>query len=229
MKILKKILKITLYSVLTIIGIVALYLLCERVLSRWTVAEQPQTEPKNIKVFVMSNGVHTDIVMPTKTEYKDWSQDFPYANTKGKQTDYPYVSVGWGDRGFFLDTPTWADLKASTAFVAATGLGKTALHVTYHKSIKLDELTKEAYISEAQYKKMIAYIEASTEKNQENKPILIVTNAQYGNDDAFYEAKGSYSLFGTCNSWLNRGLKGSGMKASHWVAFDKGILYQYSK
>ena len=25
-----------------------------------------------------------------------------------------YVAIGWGDRGFYVDTPTWADLKLST-------------------------------------------------------------------------------------------------------------------
>lgn len=51
----------------------------------------------------------------------DWSQKIPFSQTKGKSTDFNYIAFGWGDKGFYLDTPTWADLKFSTAFKAAFG------------------------------------------------------------------------------------------------------------
>ncbi|MFW3327891.1 DUF2459 domain-containing protein, partial [Aliarcobacter butzleri] len=59
------------------------------------------------------------------------------------------------------------------------------------------------------------------------KPIYINTTAQYGQNDAFYEAIGSYSIFHTCNTWTNNVLKNANLLSSKWVAFDDGILYQY--
>ena len=35
------------------------------------------------------------------------------------------------------------------------------------------------------------------------------TNAQYNENDAFYEAIGSYSIFHTCNTWTNNTLRGN--------------------
>ncbi|MDK7354048.1 DUF2459 domain-containing protein, partial [Rothia aeria] len=62
---------------------------------------------------------------------------------------------------------------------------------------------------------------------QNNHPIYIETNAQYGEDDAFYEANGKYSIFYTCNTWTNNVLKKAGLKASFWAAFDDGLMSQY--
>ena len=46
-----------------------------------------------------------------------------------------------------------------------------------------------------------------------------MSSAAYGKNDAFYEAKGSYSLFYTCNSWVNENLKEVGLKACRWTLF----------
>ena len=44
---------------------------------------------------------------------------------------------------------------------------------------------------------------------------------------ALYEAKGKYSLFYTCNTWANDGLKSAGLKACYWTVFKGGIFDQY--
>jgi hypothetical protein len=59
--------------------------------------------------------------------------------------------------------------------------------------------------------------------------LKIETDAVYGKNDAFYEAKGSYSLFHTCNTWTNNALKSANQKAALWTATDKGILSHYIK
>lgn len=228
MKILKKTLKYILYLIFGLVALIAVYFISERVLSRITVDEIQQKEVQNIQVYLLSNGVHTDIVLPVKTEEIDWNTIFPFENTIGKRIDFKYVAIGWGDKGFYLDTPEWSDLKTSTAINAAIGNGTTALHVTYYDTMKENELSKKAMISIDQYKKLIQFINNSLQKRADDKSILIETTAQYGRNDAFYEAKGSYSIFHTCNTWTNNALKFSGMKAAKWVAFDKGILYQYT-
>jgi hypothetical protein len=49
----------------------------------------------------------------------------------------------------------------------------------------------------------------------------------YGKHAAFYEAKGSYNLFYTCNTWANQALKAANQKAALWTVLDKGIFYHY--
>ena len=59
------------------------------------------------------------------------------------------------------------------------------------------------------------------------KVIFIPTDAVYGINDAFYDAKGKYSFFETCNTWANDGLKEAGQKAALWTPSDLGIFQHY--
>ncbi|ADX68589.1 TIGR02117 family protein [Weeksella virosa] len=221
----RKLLRFVLVFIAFLAGITFLYLATEYILSRKTVLPKETDKPTKL-IFIRSNKVHTDLVLPVETSQINWAKLFPYTDTKGKDTHFEYVGIGWGDKGFYLDTPEWKDLKPSTAFVAATGLGEAALHVTYYKDMKEDELTRAIWVSDAQYQSIINSIK-ETIIWQNNHPIYIETNAQYGEDDAFYEANGKYSIFYTCNTWTNNVLKKAGLKASFWAAFDDGLMSQY--
>lgn len=224
----KRILKVIGYIFLGLLSFCVLYIVAEYCLSRIPAAQKEVVGERTIQVFVQSNGVHTDLVLPVMNEDMDWAQLFPYKNTVGKGEGYQYIGIGWGDKGFYLDTPEWKDLKVSTAFVAAFGLGESAIHVTYYKAIREDELCFAYQISRSQYRDLVQYIEESLDRNQ-NEAILVKTDAQYGDADAFYEAKGAYSMFYSCNTWTNSALKKAGMPAGIWATLDKGILSHYKK
>ncbi|MBZ4189150.1 TIGR02117 family protein [Niabella beijingensis] len=227
MKIVRRFFKILLKTLLVLVLFIAGYVVAERLLSRWTVTAAGDEGPKKITAFLLSNGVHTDLVLPVVTDLKNWSQTFAYQHTLSRDTVYQWVAVGWGDKGFYLNTPEWKDLTLSTAFKAVTGLGETALHVTYYKHVSEGPLCRKLQLTEGQYRKLAGYVEAALDRNAGGAPVYIDTRAQYNRDDAFYEAKGAYSLFHTCNSWTNNALKTAGLKACKWAAFDKGLLYQY--
>lgn len=99
-------------------------------------------EPK-VDIFILSNGVHTDIVVPVKNESYDWSKQIKFEYTKAKDSTAKYIAMGWGDREFYLETPTWADLKVSTALKVTTGLSSSALHTTFYKYMKEDTYCKK--------------------------------------------------------------------------------------
>jgi len=84
-------------------------------------------------------------------------------------------------------------------------------------------------IDSVQYQTLIDFVKSSLEYSVENQPIVIRTNAQYGDSDAFYEAKGAYSMFYSCNTWTNEALKKANMPAGIWATLDKGILSHYKK
>jgi uncharacterized protein (TIGR02117 family) len=222
----KKFLKYTGYTLLTFITLVLLYLGCAWGLSRLTVQAERNTQPE-ITIYLKSNGVHTDLVLPVKTEHKDWSQRILYKNTRSGDTTFNYIAFGWGDKGFYLETPTWADLKARTAFKAAFGLSASAVHATFYNTLSEGAHCVRLSIAKEQYQRLVTYIENSLQTDAWGNALVISTDACYGSNDAFYEAKGSYSLFNTCNTWVNNALKASGQKACWWTPFDKGIFYQY--
>ena len=61
----------------------------------------------NIPVYILSNGVHTDIVLPLNNSIKNWSTSISYLDTKAQDSTRNLIAFGWGDKGFYLDTPTW--------------------------------------------------------------------------------------------------------------------------
>jgi uncharacterized protein (TIGR02117 family) len=222
----KKVLKYIGVVFLSLVGFVIVYLIAAFILSRIAVPAV-EADDKKIAIYIKTNGVHTDIVVPTKNEWKDWSEEIKFAHTLAKDTAFQYLGMGWGDKGFYLETPTWAELKPSVAFKAATGLSTAAVHATYYYEMQEDSSSRKILVTPLQYRKLVAYITNSFLKDISGKVIHIKTNANYGETDAFYDAIGSYHMFHTCNTWANNALKACGQKASLWTPFDTGIFYHY--
>jgi uncharacterized protein (TIGR02117 family) len=223
---LKRLTKYLLRLTLTLIVLILAYLLSAFCLSRITV-DKELNSGKDVTIYITTNGVHTDIVVPVKSRQMDWSTEVKFSNTLLKDTTMQWLALGWGDKGFYLQTPTWADLKFKVAFKAAFGLSSTAIHATFYKSLKEGETCKKIVISEEQYSRLRNYILDSFQKNASGHARYINTAANYNNTDAFYEANGSYSIFHTCNTWANNGLKVSGQKCCLWTPFDTGIFLKY--
>lgn len=176
---------------------------------------------------MLTNGVHTDIVVPVKTAQFDWSKEIPFQHTLSKRSDFKYLSVGWGDKGFYLDTPEWSDLKFSTAFNAAFWLSESAMHCTFYDKMTVGKDCVRLNLTHDQYMELVQFINAKFDRDQNGKVMLIQTDAVYGKNDAFYDAKGRYSFLDTCNTWTNQGLKVAGQKAALWTPTDFGIFQHY--
>ncbi|PTT19607.1 TIGR02117 family protein [Chryseobacterium sp. HMWF028] len=210
-----------------ILGIVIIYVILGLLIPYIPVSAKDDGQKKEIPIYIYTNGVHTDIVMPVRNDLQDWSLKIPFANTKSKKTDYQYIGIGWGDKGFYLDTPTWADLKFSTAVKAAFWLSDSAMHCTYYNTMKEGDDCKIIMISRSQYENLVKYIEDKFDRDQNGNFMLIPTNAVYSDNDAFYDAKGTYSFLYTCNTWSNNALKAAGQKAALWTPSDFGIFQHY--
>lgn len=185
-----------------------------------------QCERDAIEIYILTNGVHTDIVVPMKNKYKDWSVVVNPANTKSGSSRANFVAFGWGDKGFFLNTPTWGDLKFSTAFNAMFFLSTTAMHVSFYESMRESASCRKICISKENYLKMINYINESFATDPSGN-FKLIKGASYGKNDSFYDANGTYNLFFTCNTWANSGLKAADLKACLWTPFDKSIFDKY--
>lgn len=219
--------RFALWTLLSIGLFVGVYFLMAWGLSQ--VATKPINEASEeaITLYLKTNGVHTDVVVPVNTAYKNWSNDLAFTHTRKADSTFAWLGMGWGDKGFYLETPTWADLKLSTAFKAAFAMSTTAIHATYYQHIEPSASCKPLRVSPRQYKLLIQYIEQGLQHTPDGHVIPIPTDAVYGNYDAFYEAHGAYSLFHTCNTWANNALKASEQKAALWTPFDWGILHHY--
>lgn len=169
------------------------------------------TEPTDgITIYVVSNEVHADIIVPTTTTTIDWSQELGAATFLGDVANESYVAFGWGDKGFFLETETWEDFKLSVAANALLLPSESCMHVAFmgpEYFVNAASVT----ISEAQYKKLVDHINQSFRTNA-NGQRMQISGRFYSTNDAFFEGHGRYHLFNTCNSWVGRGLKAAGVR-----------------
>ena len=223
----RKIAKRTGIGIGIFVGIVILYLLVAWGCSFITIPGEEDQQRGEVEIYLLTNGVHTDIVMPVRSDLIDWSQIFPFDNTNSKKSDLQFIAVGWGDKGFYMEIPEWSDLTLRIALRAAFGLDSSALHITYYRQMIEDRDCVKVPISGDQYQRLVTYIMNSRQTDVTGNSLYIETDAQYGANDSFYEAKRRYRFYYTCNTWANNALKHSGQKGALWTLDYQGIFRHY--
>ncbi len=216
MKVFKKIVK----WIIAIILIPIAYLLVSLILTFIPINNEEGYSGKNGSIYLNTNGVHLNIVMP-----KDQLDSKLLDGLRYFKNDN-YFSFGWGDKKFYLNTPTWGDLTFNNAYRALFLKSPTLIHLTRYSSINGDWV--EIKVNQNQLNKINQYIYKTFYFDSLNKKILL-NNKGYSYNDDFYEAMGSYSCFRTSNSWVNSGLKESEIKACLWTPYDFGLLNMHKK
>lgn len=221
---LKKFIRLSLVSIAGMICAIALYLIIALILSQIPVNSDFKETPNGIEIFVQSNGVHTNFVLPAKSEFIDWTPLLPYDQFEEVDSTFKYISFGWGDKDFYMNTPTWADLTLKTALKAIFFLGNGAMHINYIQNKPGEsELCKRLLISKMEYMTLINYINGTFKKDNSGK-FIPIKHPGYSQYDCFYEAKGPFSFLKTCNVWVGEGLKNAGIQTSFWTPFDFSVL-----
>lgn len=172
-----------------------------------------------VQLFIVSNAVHADIIMPRSNGIVDWSTELGDATFLGSIEGETHIAIGWGDKGFFLETPTWNDFKVSTAVNALFLPSGTCIHASFTKPEYYGD-TASVTISEEQYRLLVDFIK-QTIKRDESGNLIQIEGYSYGSTDAFFEANGTYHIFNTCNSWVGRGLKAAGVKTPWFSPMPK--------
>ena len=184
-------------------------------------------EPEQgVDIFLRTNGVHTWIVVPKTNPIMDWR---PYVSAEHLEDPRygaaSHVAFGYGNREFYLNTPTWADLSPRTAALALFGSGPTLLHVEHDHQPRPTEDTRPLTITPDQYRRLAGYIRGRFElgPDGQTQPLL---GRGYNSWDMFYEAKGGYSFVMTCNEWTGRALRHAGIRTGLWTPLAQSIMWR---
>ena len=208
----------TVKRVLKIIGIFLcfpLFYLIAAIICSYIPVNTKEVKDANYDLYLSTNGVHLEIVIP-----KENLSPFLLNNLEHQDKE-KFVSFGWGDKNFYAHTPTWKDITFSTGFKALFLNTPALLHVSRYKKFKASWIPVR--VNQEQLKLLNHYIEESFVKDNYSNPALH-PQPGYWKQDNFYTAKGYYTCFYTCNTWVNQALKQSGIKASLWTPFDFGLL-----
>jgi uncharacterized protein (TIGR02117 family) len=175
--------------------------------SGWRQAE------RGARIYVVDNGIHTDLALPADALaglIRATDLRVPgYANAS-------HVLIGWGDRDFYLNTPSWWEMNPLRAASALIGTGKTVLHVSHIPEPNPGQKVRALTLRPEEYTQLVAYVRASFAEG----PAV----PGYGVHDAFYPARGGYSAIRTCNQWTANALKAAGVKMGVWTPFPFGVM-----
>jgi len=177
--------------------------------------------PTQFEAYIISNGVHVDFVFPVQSSVIDWREIFPVEDLPVRPFAPHWISIGWGDREFYLNTPEWIDLTFERAWGALSGSNRTLLHVSYFQKPQLPEQAYKLDLSEESYRQLLGHVVKSL-VTRENKAIP-VQHYSYGKSDVFYEAMGSYNVLKTCNTWVGDGLEIAGYEVGAWTPFPNNV------
>lgn len=175
-----------------------------------------------IRIYLVSNTVHADIIVPRDTAVVDWGRQFAEATFEGSISRETHVAFGWGDKGFFLETETWDDLRLTTAASAMFLPTDSCVHVAFTRPGH-HPTAVAVNITETQYARLVDFIQKTFQTNGAGDPVQIPGNA-YGTTDAFFVAEGRYHFLNTCNSWVGRGLREAGVTVPWFSPLPKTPL-----
>jgi uncharacterized protein (TIGR02117 family) len=185
-----------------------------------------RSAPDGVRIWVSCSDIHSDVVVPVKNGVFDWTSLLDRDQARAVDGDFAYLALGWGDRRFFLETPTWSDVKVANVVSAFCGLNETAMHVNWLKDEPAEgALCRSLVLTPAQYAELCAFVSESFAKDGEGRSRHIDAPG-YTATDAFYEAHGRYSALKTCNTWTGQALAAGGIRVGLWTPMKWGVLWQ---
>lgn len=216
--------------ILVILGILIGLLLLIPVGTIIPINRKYQPVINGVNIYLSSNGMHTDFIVPTQNNLFDWTTLIDSQPYEKDLTQYPYLGIGWGDWNFYVELDAWENLTPQLAARALLNpKTKTLMHITAYDELPTPERRVEKVsISPQQYLSLCTFIQSGFCFNDQEE-VQLLTGLGYEPTDNFYKATGSYHYFHTCNYWVNKGLKKIGVRTSLWTPIDRGMFYQLGK
>ena len=178
---------------------------CEADLSLREVSSSP---PHSHLIYVVSNGYHSGIVVPASALFAEGDPpealDFPSA---------VFLEFGWGDRAYY-------PAKKKTLIMTLTaGAAPTPaiMHIAaHHAPPKAGDSGREMLslrLTEEGFQNLIKALSADFER-LDGKSRAKAVSRGLTSDSYFYNARGEFHLFNTCNTWTAHKLQAGGVAIS---------------
>jgi len=192
------------------------------------------TDAGSVRIFVQSSDVHADILVPLVTDQANWLNYFPL---KKSALAGDYIAFGWGERDFYLETPTWGHLTVRKAVNAMLLPSESVMHLSIAYPRESDSC-KSVTLSAEQYGELVRYLKSSFQSapppplangnvRQMLRPIEIereFIHKAWTTRHHFYRANGSYHALNTCNCWVGNGLEHTGVRTAWFTPMPKTVF-----
>jgi uncharacterized protein (TIGR02117 family) len=169
-------------------------------------------------VWVIQEFWHTGIVFNTEdVDPGHWPDIVNYKNRK-------YLDIGWGDEKFYQVSGNPVLLAARAIFwptqsVLQVFSFNTPLRSAYGAGSRILRIP----LSRSQFESLCRYVSESFVRDEAGDPI---TSSAYGHTDHFFLSTGKYHLFSTCNTWVAKAFRQSGLEVRSFFVLNANQLFR---
>ena len=178
----------------------------------------PAMVNKEYRVWVVQEFWHTGIVFNIDDiDAENW----PYIKN---YQDRNYIDVGWGDEKFYQahGNPVLLAARAilwPTQSVMQIFSFNTPLQSAYGSESRILEIP----LTNEQFKALTRYVSDSYILDESGYPI---TSTEYGETEHYFLSTRKYHLFRTCNTWVARAFRHSGLDARVFFVLNANQLFR---
>lgn len=166
-------------------------------------------------IYLIKQNWHTGIILKKEninSEIFPSIKDFP-------NTDF--LDIGWGDKEFYLHPDFDFELAFKALFYPTTSVLRIEGINSINNYLNISDAAVEIKISKSSFDKLCSFIQETFNKNEDKN--ILITQRNKGRIK-YYEAKGKYSIFNTCNTWIAKGLKHAGFDIDENIILTQQIF-----
>ncbi|HIP60865.1 MAG TPA: DUF2459 domain-containing protein [Campylobacterales bacterium] len=172
-------------------------------------------------IYIYHDTAHTEIMIPVHYFKDEYQKRFPNL-LKGQ--NYGYLAFSYGDKEFMMKVPTWSDVKLGITLKSLFTNTPGLLRVGHYGGINKEDSVKITLSKLCLEKLQKSILNSFSEKNNKFQRYF----DHYKHPKVFYfQAKKSYNLFNTCNTWTGDRLRDAGLKVSYHTPFAQQVIYPY--
>ena len=168
-------------AVLAIVAVAALYLIAAVIGSLVPRNADWQEPRQGILIFLRTNGVHADIVLPASAAGLDLYRLVPPADIRDPEKADGWIAFGWGQREFYIETPRWADLTVRSALRSVLG-GDALMHVEHLGRPSVSGAMRSIRLDPASYRRLVASVACDFVREESGRTVPL-RGRGYGSSD----------------------------------------------
>lgn len=187
------------------------------------------TGDDTVEIHLVKGPIHYDFLVPLTPLARARLDDLQTSGVRVDQPHAQWLLVGWGARGFYTTTGSYSDVTFGAVLKGLTG-DRAVLRVDAVGPLRQDIQVPSIRLSQAQFEMFLSTVLDSFARTDQGQ-LIPMNVAGFTSTDQFFEAKGRFNVFSTCNVWIGETLRAAQVRFGVWVPLPYSVtlsrwLYQ---